>query len=454
MPTFLLNQKETPVSRPAPRGRLWWGLGAAVLASLFASVPFVTTALVSAAPSADSGLQCTTSPSATFNLTASSGYITTPDANTIFMWGFGTPAATATTPGDFQLPGPLLCVTQNQTVTITLTNSLTEDVSIIFPGQFSVLANGAAAQPQFDGTGRLTSLVQTAARNGGAITYSFVAREPGTYIYASGTDQGKQVQMGLFGALVVRPAAHADWAYNRADTQFNPGAEYMMLFSEVDPLLHQAVERGLAFDITTYHPRYWMINGRSFPDTISANNTPWLPTQPYNAFVHIRPKDGANPLPALVRYLNLGQLHHPFHPHMNNHRVVARDGRLLEGPTGQDLSYEKFGLTVGAGQTWDATTFWQDVEHWNPTTNRLPVTLPQQQNLTYKGNQTWYSGSPYLGYKGDLPVGVTSYNECGEYYAVWHSHALNEAANWDTGFGGIFTLERIDPAPPNTCSPF
>jgi hypothetical protein len=46
---------------------------------------------------------------------------------------------------------------------------------------------------------------------------------------------------------------------------------------------------------------------------------------------------------------------------------------------------------------------------------------------------------------------VTSYNECGEYYHVWHSHALNEAANWDAGFGGMFTLERIDPPLPNTC---
>ena len=78
------------------------------------------------------------------------------------------------------------------------------------------------------------------------------------------------------------------------------------------------------------------------------------------------------------------------------------------------------------------------------------MTLPQQQNLTYKDAATWYSGSPYLGVQDDLPVGVTSYNQCGEYYHVWHSHALNEAANYDTGFGGMFTLQRVDPPP----SPF
>ena len=28
---------------------------------------------------------------------------------------------------------------------------------------------------------------------------------------------------------------------------------------------------------------------------------------------------------------------------------------------------------------------------------------------------------------------------------VWHSHALYEVANYDAGFGGMLTLERIDP---------
>ncbi len=71
--------------------------------------------------------------------------------------------------------------------------------------------------------------------------------------------------------------------------------------------------------------------------------------------------------------------------------------------------------------------------------------LPQEQNTTYKGGETWYSGSPYLGVTDDLPVGVTTYNACGEYYQMWHSHALNEAANYEAGFGGMTTLERIDP---------
>jgi hypothetical protein len=188
-----------------------------------------------------------------------------------------------------------------------------------------------------------------------------------------------------------------------------------------------------------------MLNGRSFPDTIAPNGANWLPNQPYSSFVHMQPKSASNPYPALVRYLNVGSRNHPFHPHGNHGRVIARDGRVLEGAAGEDQSYEKFLVLVGAGQTWDATYEWADVEHWNASTNTIPVPIPQQQNLTYKGGATWYGGSPYLGVQDELPVGVTSFNECGEYYQVWHSHALNEAANYDAGFGGMFTLQRIDP---------
>ena len=239
-------------------------------------------------------------------------------------------------------------------VSVTLVNDLAEPVSIVFPGQTGVQAGGVPAQPQLSGS-EVTSLVQPAPV-AGSMTYTFTASEPGTYIYESGTDPVKQVQMGLYGALVIRPAGHADWSYNDVATKFKADTEYVMLLSEVDPDLHQAIERGLAYDFTTLHPRYWMINGRSFPDTIAPNGAAWLPTQPYSSMVHIQPFNAStNPDPALIRYLNVGSLNHPFHPHGNHGRVIARDGRLLEGAGGEDLSYEKFTVLVGAGQTWDST---------------------------------------------------------------------------------------------------
>lgn len=409
--------------------------------------------------SGPSGIVCTTSssPNASFTLTAKAGMISMPDGNSIYSWSY------ASDNSDFQFPGPVLCVNQGDTVTIILNNQLPEATSLMVLGIENLQANGVLAQPEFT-AGSLTSLITSAAANGGSATYSFVASKPGTYLYESGTDVGKQVQMGLYGALVVRPAGHPDYAYtdnaNNPVDQFLPATEYVMLLSELDPALHQAVERGQAYNATALHPRYWLINGRAFPDTIAANNAPWLPAQPYGSLVHLTVKDlNVNPTqpPALIRYLNAGSLAHPFHPHGQNGRVIARDATPLVNGASQDLSFETFAFSIGPGQTWDQLYEYKDAEHFNPTTNPVPVTIPQLSNLTFKDSATYYSGSPYLGRKGALPVGVVSYNQCGEFYMVFHSHALNEVANYDAAFGGMLTLERIDPLPANqaagTCTP-
>jgi FtsP/CotA-like multicopper oxidase with cupredoxin domain len=439
--------------------RKWipWGVRAALI-GLILAMGYVPAIQPASAASTTSGILCTSSssPNPSFTLTAEAGYISMPDGNTVYTWSYG-PAG-----GAFQFPGPVLCVKQGDTVTIVLNNNLPEATSIMFPSLEGVLANGAPVAPQFSG-GVLTSLTSSAAANGGSVSYSFVASNPGTYLYESGTDVGKQIQMGLFGALIVRPTATppvgAACAYDCAQTQYDPNSEYMMLLSELDPALHQAVEFGQAYDVTQLHPRYWLINGRAFPDTIAPNNAPWLPAQPYSSLVHIKVTDSTvnpNQLPALVRYLNAGARNHPFHPHGQNGRVIARDASPLVDASNNDLSYETYAFSIGSGQTWDQLYEYANQEHFDPTLNPIPVTMPQLQNLTFRDNATYYSGSPYLGQKGALPVGVTSYNECGEFYMVWHSHALNEVANFDASFGGMLTLERIDPLTPasgTTCTP-
>ena len=415
-----------------------------------------------AATTASSGIVCSTSssPNANFSLTANADYISMPDGNTIYTWSY------SPTGGSFQFPGPVLCVNQGDTVSVILHNTLPEAVSIVFQGIDNVLANGLPAQPQFNGSGDLLSLVPAAAATVGSITYTFTATKPGTYLYESGTDVGKQVQMGLYGALVVRPTglpaavtaaySYTDGSGTHAFGTYDPTNEFVMLLSEIDPNLHSAIELGQPYDVTTLHPRYWLINGRSFPDTIAPNNAAWLPTQPYSALFHITVQDntlaasdpnGPNKAPALIRYLDAGSRNHPFHPHGQNGRLIARDGAPLVDASGNDLSYETFSFTIGSGQTWDQLYHYDNQEHFDASSNPVPVTIPQLQNLTFKDAATYYSGSPYIGNQGQLPVATTSFNECGEYYMVMHSHALYEVANYDTGFGGMLTLERIDPLP-------
>jgi FtsP/CotA-like multicopper oxidase with cupredoxin domain len=409
------------------------------------------------------GVACTSAgPNPTFTLNARAGYVQLPDGTTSYTWSYAKGGQA------FQLPGPVLCVNQGDTVTVILNNSLPEPVSIMFPGQENVLANGAPAQPV--GSGAALSSLTTVAPVGGSVSYSFVATEPGTYLYESGTNPKVQVRMGLFGALIVRPATAPggvgtpdQYVHNRADSRFTTGTpfangglplseEYMVLLSEIDPYLHQYVEQGQGsnFDFNYYQPRYWLINGRGFPDSISDNFSPFLPDQPYGALARIHPKSATHPLPGAIRYLNVGTEAFPYHPHGNNGLVIGRDGRPLQGPTGQDLSMEKFAINIGPGQTWDVLFSWFDAEGYAETTNPVPVTIPQVNNQEFG---IFYSGSPYLGKTGPLPPGATTLNTCGEFYIISHNHALYQMSSWGVNATGPITYVRVDPplTPTSAC---
>jgi hypothetical protein len=383
----------------------------------------------------------------TFNLTTSTGHIQTPDGNSVFMWSYADADEPDPVLRAFQSPGPVLCATQGETVVVNLTNNLPEPSSVVFPGQDAeVTTTGGTA-------GLLT---REAAASGGTVSYSFTASKPGTYLYESGSDVAKQVEMGLYGALIVRPTAGANLAYG-STTQFNPAWEFLLLLADIDPFLHHAVETNTAYDFNSRNNRYFTINGRSFPDTVQDNGSSLLPNQPYGALVRIRPNNpSSNPDPALIRMVNVGVDNHPFHPHGNHTRLIAQDGRPLTSPAGGSASTEHFGESIGAGQTEDFMLRWDNQstdtsgssfnDDWDPNTNPLPVAQPNYRNLTFKDGNTYYSGSPYMGYKGTLPTGTVSQNVCGEWYFPLHSHALNEFTNFDEGFGGMGTLLRVDPA--------
>src|SRR6266436_4675072 len=142
-----------------------------------------------------------------FALTAQTAYLTQPDGQAIYSWGYGcastfTPAF-APQPGGanlanakcplMQVPGPTLIVTENQTVTVTLTNNLPAsagNTSILFPG-FNVTTSCSATTP----VGQ-QGLMTCEAATGGSVTYSFTASSPGTRAYYSGTQGDLQVEMG------------------------------------------------------------------------------------------------------------------------------------------------------------------------------------------------------------------------------------------------------------------
>jgi hypothetical protein len=252
----------------------------------------------------------------------------------------------------------------------------------------------------------------------------------------------------LFGALIVRPTGHSERASGRPDSQFTPEEEFLALLSEIDPYQHQAAAQGVSFDLTRYHVHYWLINGRGFPDSIADNFASWVPSQPYGALARIHPFDNAiHPYPGLTRYINVGSEDFSFHPHGNNGAVIARDGRALEGLSGEDLSFEKFAINIGPGQTFDVLFKWYDAENYSET-NPVPVVMPDMANMTMG---MFWSGSPYLGKMETLPPGMSTLNQCGEYYIISHNHALFQLDAWGATMAGQITYLRVDPPLPNLC---
>lgn len=326
-----------------------------LMAALIAVTMLVPVAAYAAAP----GI---TGP--TFNLTATDAYITQPDGQAVYSWGYGctgapTGYAPATIHGTFcntmQLPGPTLIVTEGQSVTVTLTNNLPAaagNTSILFPG-FNVTSTDGVA-----------GLLTHEAAHGGTVTYSFMATSPGTRAYYSGTQGDLQVEMGLYGAIIVLPAnvpsvcttgylatqnkaARTNWgendfrlsqaAYDHPDTCYD--REYLFQFSEMDPNIHTqahaqvaatagciAGKPGCSLNVPTepYHPAYFMINGRSMPDNMDPNYAGQYPHQPYNGDPHMHPGELT-----LIRVVGTGRWQHPFHEHGNHVRILGRDGNLI-----------------------------------------------------------------------------------------------------------------------------
>jgi FtsP/CotA-like multicopper oxidase with cupredoxin domain len=144
----------------------------------------------------------------TFNLTAQPAFLTEPDGQSVYSWGYGcngSPsgyAPAAITNGfcnPMQVPGPTLIVTEGQTVTVNLTNGLPTaagNTSILFPG-FTVTSPVGSGVP---------GLLTQEAVPGGTVTYTFLATSPGTRAYYSGTKSDLQVEMGMYGAVIVLPS--------------------------------------------------------------------------------------------------------------------------------------------------------------------------------------------------------------------------------------------------------
>jgi FtsP/CotA-like multicopper oxidase with cupredoxin domain len=430
-----------------------------------------------------------------FDLIAKDGRSSQPDGNSIYSWGYGCDGS-APAPqfvpfaGNcplMQIPGPTMIVTEGQQVTVTLTNGLPNaagNTSIVFPG-FDVTATG--------GVPGVLAQEATHAAGTNKVVYNFIAAKPGTYSYYSGSQPDLQIEMGMYGAIVVLPATApatcikggaslSSAAYNHPATCYD--REYLFQFAEMDSRIHQQaqdqVQAGVPGPVIVktepYQPNYYLINGRSMPDLMDTSYAPNYPSQPYNANPHMHPGELL-----LMRVIGQGRWQHPFHFHGNHARVLARDGNLitvqndtvtpprLAGPllftiptvsgqsvdaiftwTGQGLNWDVYGANNGhkcnsldvPSPGFDPVTKEYCPDHNKP----LPV-VPADPNIMANG--LWYGGTPYLGLQNagqtPLPPGLTKINLQAGYAYMWHSHNEREITTNDVFPGGMMMMLVIDP---------
>ncbi len=456
---------------------------------------------------------------ATFSLTAQPAYLNQPDGSAVYSWGYGCSAPPAgflpdpqganpaldgirlnATCPSMQVPGPTLIVWEGTTVTVTLTNGLPTaagNTSILFPG-FQVLSScptsSTAGAPQ-------QGLLTCEAVPSGSVTYTFVAATPGTHAYYSGTQGDLQVEMGLYGAVIVLPkavpancdysnsasgglhyangkveAAHGELdyalahaAYDHPDTCYD--REYLFQWAEMDSRIHKQAEAqvndpirvaactsgpstpGCSLNVQTepYHPAYFLINGRSMPDLMDPNYASEYPHQPYNGNPHMHPGELT-----LIRTIGQGRWQHPFHEHANHVRILARDGNLIL--SNSQISYPgtttpaqalagilMFNTDTTPGQAFDGIFYftgrglnWDPYGHHPNDTSDPLGSLPCYPD----SNGYWTANSPNFFNTSSNPAGYGVVN----YYEWCQDHNKPVQVNpfGDVAAGGPATLPDPD----------
>src|SRR5216110_2858354 len=299
------------------------------------------------------------------NLTAAPATATMPDGTAVPMWGYtcyatqvaGTTAsctalnkavaaaALTTTPLVGVWSPVVITVPTGQTLQINLTNSLsflngnTVPTSLVIVGQLGGgLGTGATSTPSPDhstaqpltcliagdapgaglsGAGtpptqgpRVQSFSTEVAAGATAVSLTWTAPRPGTYLIESGTHPSIQGPMGLYGILVVTdtttaPATAYPAVGTTAAVTYN--ADIPLLLSEIDPVQNAAVQAAVAktgFSETkvwsglyggcgnplnadgtsnstyqtcyppavNYTPLYYLVNGRAFDKTSASSS--------------------------------------------------------------------------------------------------------------------------------------------------------------------------------------
>jgi FtsP/CotA-like multicopper oxidase with cupredoxin domain len=190
-------------------------------------------------------------------------------------------------------PGPRLTVVEGDKVRAIFTNKMSESTGIHFHGQ--------ALPNAMDGVPHIT---QDPIEPGSSFTYEFVAKTTGSHMYHSHHNATDQVGRGLLGAFIVEPK--------------DPNKRYDKLYGATQDIVWISNDALGGFTI----------NGRGFPAT-----SPIVATLGETI---------------VIRFMNEGNMTHPWHLHGQPMHVVARDGYPLG-----TAAFTCDTLGVNPGERWD-----------------------------------------------------------------------------------------------------
>ena len=297
------------------------------------------------------------------------------------------------------IPAPLMAIDEDDEFFLTLTNvgmimrpDLFEQHTVHFHGY----PNASAF---YDGVPDASVAINIAA----SFTYYYLAPDAGTYFWHCHITPPEHLQMGMVGQLYVRPrqnrvpvgtslysarglqdadlrtacvsgtdilcsnplpavntavnrAASGNYAYNDGDGSTYYDVEYPIQMHGFDPNFHFV---GMTFNpegFADMKDKYFLLNGRSYPDTVTPGP---LETQSSDGVNHF-----SQPLPTIVtitagqrallrisdlnvsEYHTLASLGIPM-------QVIGYNAKLLRDQAGNNMYYTTNSITLGGGESLD-----------------------------------------------------------------------------------------------------
>ncbi len=185
--------------------------------------------------------------------------------------------------------------------------------------------------------------------------YLFVPRDEGTYMYHCHFEDVEHVQMGMDGIVYINSSTPG-YVYDlpdgspAMDTAFD--RQFTFMLNELDTHPHDNLINVQEFVWSDYKANYWVMNGRSYPDTIIRDDE--LPgsdfdlggglySQPVSSLVQANEGDRV-----LMRIASLGYEQHPMQLLGIPMTVVGQDASYLGAN-----SYDTNTIYLGAGEARD-----------------------------------------------------------------------------------------------------